>query len=62
MIPSGVAKLCAPEFRLVGARMRAPKQTPQCNAAWECPPSLGRATDASEKESPLPVYDPRVEG
>ncbi|PKI59408.1 hypothetical protein CRG98_020167 [Punica granatum] len=50
--------LCAPEFRLVGARMRSPK----CNAAWECPPSGGRATDAREKESPLPVYDPKVEG
>ncbi|PKI36051.1 hypothetical protein CRG98_043562 [Punica granatum] len=38
--------------------MRAPK----CNAAWECPPSRGRVTDAREKESPLPVYDPKVEG
>ncbi|OWM70980.1 hypothetical protein CDL15_Pgr013161 [Punica granatum] len=38
--------------------MRAPK----CNAAWECPPSQGRATDVREKESPLPVYDPKVEG
>ncbi|PKI56020.1 hypothetical protein CRG98_023607 [Punica granatum] len=51
-------QLCAPEFRLVGARMR----TPKCNVAWECPPSRGRATDAREKESPLPVYDPKVEG
>ncbi|PKI38544.1 hypothetical protein CRG98_041066 [Punica granatum] len=50
--------MCAPEFRLVGARMREPK----CNAAWECPPSWGRATDTREKESPLPVYDPKVEG
>ncbi|PKI40747.1 hypothetical protein CRG98_038858 [Punica granatum] len=40
------------------SRMRAPK----CNAAWECPPFWGRATDAREKESPLPVYDPKVEG
>ncbi|PKI41210.1 hypothetical protein CRG98_038398 [Punica granatum] len=40
------------------ARMRAPK----CNVAWECPPSRGRATDAREKESPLPVYNPKVEG
>ncbi|PKI64036.1 hypothetical protein CRG98_015568 [Punica granatum] len=38
--------------------MRAPK----CNAAWECPPSRGRATDEREKESPLSVYDPKVEG
>ncbi|PKI26209.1 hypothetical protein CRG98_049102, partial [Punica granatum] len=52
------ADLCAPEFRLVGARMRVPK----CNAAWKCPPSRGRATDARKKESPLPVYDPKVEG
>ncbi|PKI70224.1 hypothetical protein CRG98_009416 [Punica granatum] len=50
--------MCAPEFRLVGARMR----TPKCNATWECPPSRGRATDVREKESPLPVYDPKVEG
>ncbi|PKI71923.1 hypothetical protein CRG98_007691 [Punica granatum] len=54
----GSDQLCAPEFRLIGAYMRAPK----CNAAWECPPSRGRATDAGEKESPLPVYDPKVEG
>ncbi|PKI62834.1 hypothetical protein CRG98_016785 [Punica granatum] len=40
------------------ARMREPK----CNAAWECPPSRGRATNTREKESPLPVYDPKVEG
>ncbi|PKI39219.1 hypothetical protein CRG98_040388 [Punica granatum] len=33
-----------------------------CNAAWECPPSWGRATDPREKESPLPVYDLKVEG
>ncbi|PKI56565.1 hypothetical protein CRG98_023034 [Punica granatum] len=32
------------------------------NAAWECPPSRGRATDAREKESPLLVYNPKVEG
>ncbi|PKI73798.1 hypothetical protein CRG98_005782 [Punica granatum] len=57
-VSSGVAKLCAPELRLVRARMRAPK----CNAAWDCPPSRGCATDAREKESPLPVYDPKVEG
>ncbi|PKI70473.1 hypothetical protein CRG98_009143 [Punica granatum] len=29
-----------------------------CNAARDCPPSRGRATDAREKESPLTVYDP----
>ncbi|PKI56414.1 hypothetical protein CRG98_023152, partial [Punica granatum] len=29
---------------------------------WECPPSQGRATDAREKVSPLPVYDPKVDG
>ncbi|PKI35955.1 hypothetical protein CRG98_043655 [Punica granatum] len=32
-----------------------------CNAAWECPPSQGPATDAREKESPLPVYNLKVE-
>ncbi|PKI41998.1 hypothetical protein CRG98_037616 [Punica granatum] len=31
-------------------------------AAWECPPSQGCVTDTREKESPLPVYDPKVEG
>ncbi|PKI55393.1 hypothetical protein CRG98_024244 [Punica granatum] len=51
-------ELCAPEFRLVGARIRVPK----CNAAWESPPSRGRATDARENESLLPIYDPKVEG
>ncbi|PKI46826.1 hypothetical protein CRG98_032764 [Punica granatum] len=50
--------MCAPKFRLVGVRMRAPK----CNAAWECPPSQGGVTDAREKKSPLLVYDPMVEG
>ncbi|PKI60443.1 hypothetical protein CRG98_019097 [Punica granatum] len=57
-IPSGVAKLCAPVFRLVGTRMCAPK----CNAAWECPPSQGRATDAREKESPLAILRPEGRG
>ncbi|PKI68020.1 hypothetical protein CRG98_011616 [Punica granatum] len=32
------------------------------NSAWEYPPSRGRVTDAREKESPLPVYDSKVEG
>ncbi|PKI32769.1 hypothetical protein CRG98_046843 [Punica granatum] len=49
--------LCTPEFRLVGAYMRAPMQL-----GWECPPFRGRATDACEKELPLPVYNPKVEG
>ncbi|PKI69395.1 hypothetical protein CRG98_010193 [Punica granatum] len=57
-VSNGVAKLCAPKFHLVGARICAPN----CNAAWECPPSRGRATDAREKKSPLPVYDPEVKG
>ncbi|PKI58173.1 hypothetical protein CRG98_021431 [Punica granatum] len=34
--------------------MRATK----CNAAWECLPSRGRATDAREKESPLAILRP----
>ncbi|PKI77694.1 hypothetical protein CRG98_001924 [Punica granatum] len=52
--PSGVAKLCAPEFYLVGASMSKSLR----NAAREYLPSRGRATDACEKESPLTVYDP----
>ncbi|PKI78875.1 hypothetical protein CRG98_000736 [Punica granatum] len=31
-----------------------------CNAAWECPPSQGRVTDAREKESPPAIL--RLEG
>ncbi|PKI70631.1 hypothetical protein CRG98_008864 [Punica granatum] len=51
--------VCAhPNFRLIGARMRATK----CNSVWEGSPSQGRATDAREKESTLPVYNPKVEG
>ncbi|OWM83116.1 hypothetical protein CDL15_Pgr011798 [Punica granatum] len=57
-VPSGVAKLCALEFRLVGARMRAPK----CNAAWECPHSRERATDTREKESPPAILRPEGRG
>ncbi|PKI48112.1 hypothetical protein CRG98_031474 [Punica granatum] len=33
-----------------------------CNAAWEYPPFRRSATDAREKESPLPFYDLKVEG
>ncbi|PKI41622.1 hypothetical protein CRG98_037990 [Punica granatum] len=33
-----------------------------CDATWEYPPSRGRATDARENESLLPIYDPKVEG
>ncbi|PKI52899.1 hypothetical protein CRG98_026730 [Punica granatum] len=62
MVTGGIEILeivvCAPEFRLVGARMRAPN----CNAAWECPPSRGRATDAREKESPLAILRPEGRG
>ncbi|PKI38894.1 hypothetical protein CRG98_040711 [Punica granatum] len=35
---------------------------PKCNAAWECPPSRGRATDAREKESPLAILRPEGRG
>ncbi|PKI75993.1 hypothetical protein CRG98_003651 [Punica granatum] len=45
-------------FIFVGARVRAPK----CDAAWECPPSRGRATDAREKESPLAILRPEGRG
>ncbi|PKI67291.1 hypothetical protein CRG98_012308 [Punica granatum] len=37
--------------------MRVPMQ-----AAWEYLPPWERATDACEKELPLPVYDPEVDG
>ncbi|PKI47796.1 hypothetical protein CRG98_031812 [Punica granatum] len=30
------------------------------DAAWECPPSRGRATDTREKESPLAILRPEV--
>ncbi|PKI38397.1 hypothetical protein CRG98_041212 [Punica granatum] len=33
-----------------------------CNAAWEYPPSRGRATDAREKESPLAILRPEGRG
>ncbi|PKI46719.1 hypothetical protein CRG98_032895 [Punica granatum] len=32
-----------------------------CDAAWECPPSWGRATDTRDKESLLTIFDPKVE-
>ncbi|PKI55780.1 hypothetical protein CRG98_023825 [Punica granatum] len=32
------------------------------NAAWEYPPSRGRATDAREKESPLTILRPEGRG
>ncbi|PKI40666.1 hypothetical protein CRG98_038921 [Punica granatum] len=56
-VPSGVAKLCGLEFRLVGARMRA--QSPGLGVStflW------GRVIDTREKESPLHVYDPKIYG
>ncbi|PKI63926.1 hypothetical protein CRG98_015707 [Punica granatum] len=55
--------------------LKSPAESPSCehpnfissghayarlwNAAWEYPPSRGRATDAREKELPLTVYDPQ---
>ncbi|PKI34307.1 hypothetical protein CRG98_045305 [Punica granatum] len=33
-----------------------------CNAAWECPPFRGRATDAREKESSLTILRPEGRG
>ncbi|PKI67033.1 hypothetical protein CRG98_012571 [Punica granatum] len=44
---------CGPEYALVEARM---------HMAWDCPPSRGCVTDTHEKESPLLVYDLKVEG
>ncbi|PKI41448.1 hypothetical protein CRG98_038164 [Punica granatum] len=37
-------------------------RVPKCNAAWECPPSWGRATDAREKELPLAILQPEGRG
>ncbi|PKI48383.1 hypothetical protein CRG98_031236 [Punica granatum] len=47
-----------PECALVGARMRA---TESCGLGRVHLPG-GCMTDTREKESPLPVYDPKVEG
>ncbi|PKI71901.1 hypothetical protein CRG98_007706 [Punica granatum] len=56
--PSGVAKLCAPEFNLVGARMRAPKQTRLGSVHL---PGDARWTHVRRSRH-LPFYDPKVEG
>ncbi|PKI63575.1 hypothetical protein CRG98_016019 [Punica granatum] len=45
-------------FNLVGACVRAPDATRLRSVHFPG----GRATDAPEKESPLPVYNPKVEG
>ncbi|PKI65250.1 hypothetical protein CRG98_014399 [Punica granatum] len=45
------------EFRLVETCMRATDHT-----VWKYPPSWGCTMDTRKKESPLPVYDPGVEG
>ncbi|PKI50018.1 hypothetical protein CRG98_029589 [Punica granatum] len=57
-VPSGVAKLCAPEFNLVGARMRAPKQTRLGSVRL---PGDARRTHVRRSRH-LPLYDPKVEG
>ena len=57
-VPSGVAKLCAPEFNLVGARMRAPKQTRLGSVHL---PGDARRTHVRRSRH-LPFYDPKVEG
>ncbi|PKI46267.1 hypothetical protein CRG98_033337 [Punica granatum] len=45
------------EFRLVGARMRAPSHDLGVSTfPW------GRVMDKRKKELPLPVYDPKVDG
>ncbi|PKI68031.1 hypothetical protein CRG98_011627 [Punica granatum] len=52
-----VPKVCRPEFRLVGAHMHALSHGLGVSTfLW------GRMTDMREKESPLPVYDSKVEG
>ncbi|PKI76918.1 hypothetical protein CRG98_002705 [Punica granatum] len=55
--PIDWAKLCGPKFRLVRAHMRAPSHGLGVSTfPW------GRATNTRDKKSPLPVYDPKVEG
>ncbi|PKI48236.1 hypothetical protein CRG98_031369 [Punica granatum] len=51
-------KLCAPEFNLVGARMRAPKQTRLGSVHL---PGDVRRTHVRRSRH-LPFYDPKVEG
>ncbi|PKI56394.1 hypothetical protein CRG98_023197 [Punica granatum] len=53
-VPSRVAKLCAPEFNLVRARMR--------DAYVTRLGSVHLPGNTCEKESPLTVYDPYVKG
>ncbi|PKI64002.1 hypothetical protein CRG98_015615 [Punica granatum] len=57
-VPNGVAKLCAPEFNLVGARMRAPKQTRLGSVHL---PGDARRTHVRRSRH-LPFYYPKVEG
>ncbi|PKI41328.1 hypothetical protein CRG98_038281 [Punica granatum] len=53
-----VAKLCAPEFRLVGARVRSPNATRLRSVHL---PGDARRTHV-RKSRHLPFYDPKVEG
>ncbi|PKI56845.1 hypothetical protein CRG98_022803 [Punica granatum] len=54
-VPNGVTKLCRPEFRLVGARMRVLSHGFGVSTfPWGC------VTDTREKESPLAIL--RSEG
>ncbi|PKI78844.1 hypothetical protein CRG98_000769 [Punica granatum] len=57
-VPSGVAKLCAPEFNLVGARMREAYATRLGSIHL---PGDARWTRVRRSRH-LPFYDPKVEG
>ncbi|PKI73586.1 hypothetical protein CRG98_006034 [Punica granatum] len=55
--PSGIAKLCGPEFRLVMARMRA---LSHCLGVSTFP--WGCMTDMRERESPLAILRSEDQG
>ncbi|PKI60861.1 hypothetical protein CRG98_018734 [Punica granatum] len=57
-VPSGVAKLCAPEFNLVGACMRDAYATRLLSIHL---PGDARRTQVRRSRH-LPFYDPKVEG
>ncbi|PKI74236.1 hypothetical protein CRG98_005357 [Punica granatum] len=58
VIRSRVARGRGPECRVSSG----PAWALLDHAAWKCPPTRGCVTDTSEKESPLIVYDLKVEG
>ncbi|OWM86316.1 hypothetical protein CDL15_Pgr011140 [Punica granatum] len=71
--PAGIAARASPSTcscREPGSSVYGPEcgllSGPACvllnRAAWECPPSRGCVMGTRENESPLPVYDSKVEG